>query len=85
MQTTPLLSRPCDKAMASFRSEWWPLVDFYVGVFDCIKGTSLECAESIYVKITETACVSDEFCYLKKEVGQIVHEFRQFVYVYRTV
>ena len=31
----------------------------------------------IYVKITETACVSDELCYLKEEVGQIVHEFRQ--------
>ena len=39
------------------------------------KGTSLECAESIYVKITETACVSDEIYRLLKkntEVGQIL-------------
>ena len=38
------------------------------------KATSLECAESIYVEITEAACVSDELCRLKEEevVGQIV-------------
>ena len=31
-QTAPLLSRPRDKAMASFRRECWPLVDLYLGV-----------------------------------------------------
>ena len=32
------------------------------------KSTALfECVESIYVKITETACVSDELCRLLKE------------------
>ena len=42
-------------------------VALYLGVFDwkvqrfCWpKGTSLECAESIYVKITEAACMYDE-------------------------
>ena len=57
--------------MASSRRECWLLVELYLGVFDwkvqrfCwLKGTSLECAESIYVKITETACVSDELCRL---------------------
>ena len=52
--------------MASFRKECWPLVALYLDVFDwkvqrfCWpKGTSLECAESIYVEITEAACVSD--------------------------
>ena len=57
----------------SFRRECWPLVGLYLGVFDwkvqrfCWpKGTSLECAESIYVKITETACVSDEIHRLLK-------------------
>ena len=70
-QTAPLLSRPRDKAMASFGREIWPLIDLYLGVFDwnvqrfcCPKGTSLECAESIYVKITEAACVCDELCHL---------------------
>ena len=69
--------------MASFRRECWPLVALYLGVFDWIvqrfcwpKGTSLECAESIYVKITVTTFVSDELCRLKEEeeeeVGQIV-------------
>ena len=68
-QTAPLLSKPCDKAMASFEDGVGPLVHLYLGVFDwkvqrfCwSKGTSLECAESIYVKTTETACVSDELC-----------------------
>ena len=41
-----------------------------IGVFLQIlcwpKGTLLECAESIYVKITETACVSDELCRLRR-------------------
>ena len=61
--------------MASFLdSVNWPLVDLYLGVFDwkvqrfCWpKGTSLECAELIYVKITETACVSDVLCRFKEE------------------
>ena len=66
--------------MASFRRECWQFVALYLGVFDwkvqrfCWpKGTSLECAESIYVKITETACVRDELCRFKEEgEGQIV-------------
>ena len=33
---------------------------------------SLECAESIYVRTTETTCLSDELC-LCKEDGQIVN------------
>ena len=59
-----------------------PLVDLYLGVFDwkvqrfCWrKGASLEFAESIYVKITETARVCEELCRLLKpeeEDGQIV-------------
>ena len=60
--------------MASFRRECCQFVALYLAVFDwkvqrfCWpKGTSLECAESIYVKITETACVSDELCRLKEE------------------
>ena len=60
--------------MASFRRECWPFVALYLSVFDwkvqrfCWpKGTSLECAESIYAKITETACVSDELCRLLKK------------------
>ena len=73
---------PPDKAMASFRRECWPFVALCLGVFDwkvqrfCWpKGTSLECAESIYVKTTGAACVSEELCRLKEEeeeVGQIV-------------
>ena len=69
-QTAPLLSKPRDKAMASFRRVL-PFVALYLGVFDwkvqrfCWpKGTSLQCAESIYV---EAACVSDELCRLKEE------------------
>ena len=68
--------------MASFRRECWPFVALYLGVFDwkvqrfCWpKGTSLECVESIYVKTTETACVSDQLCRFKEEEegeGQIV-------------
>ena len=65
---------PRVKAMASFRRECCQFVALYLAVFDwkvqrfCWpKGTSLECAESIYVKITETACVSDELCRLKEE------------------
>ena len=41
--------------------------DWKVKRFCWPKGTSLECAESIYVKITETACVNDELCRLLKE------------------
>ena len=46
-----------------------PRLALYLGVFDwkvqrfCWpKGTSLECAESIYVKTTGAACVSEELC-----------------------
>ena len=60
--------------MASFRRECWQFVALYLGVFDwkvhrfCWpKGTLLECAESIYVKTTETACVSDELCRFNEE------------------
>ena len=67
---------PRDKAMASLQRECWPLVALYLGVFDwkiyrfCWpKGTSLECAESISVKITEAACVCDEFMPFKREEG----------------
>ena len=49
------------------RRECRPFAALYLAVFDwkvqrfCWpKGTSLECAESIYVKITETACVSED-------------------------
>ena len=73
-QTAPLLSRPRDKAMASFGRDFWPLVDLYQVVFDwkvqrfCWpKGTSLECAESIYVKITEAACVCNDFIRRRKK------------------
>ena len=31
------------------------------------KGTSLECAKSIYVRTTETTCLSDELCLFKEE------------------
>ena len=54
--------------------ECWQFVALYLGVFDwkvqrfCWpKGTSLECVESIYVKTTETACVSNELCRFKEE------------------
>ena len=60
--------------MASFRRQCWPLVDLYLGSFDWklqgfarSKGTSLECAELIYVKITETTCSGDELCRFKEE------------------
>ena len=33
-QTAPLLSKPREKAMASFRRECWPLVALYLGGFD---------------------------------------------------
>ena len=52
----------------------WPFVVLYLAVFEwkvqrfCWPiGTSLECVESIYVKTTETACVSDELCRFKEE------------------
>ena len=77
--------KPRDKAMASFRRQCCRLVDLYLGVFYwkvqrfCWpKGTSLECAESIYVKTTETACVSDELCRLKEEEEE---EFKRFAYI----
>ena len=66
-----------------FPRQCWPLVDFYLGVFDwkvqifCWpKGTSLECAELIYVKITETVCVSDELCRFKEEEEEEEEEER---------
>ena len=41
--------------------------DWKVQRFCWPKGTSLECVESIYVKTTETACVSNELCRFKEE------------------
>ena len=41
-----------------------------------LKNTSLECAE---LKITETACVSDELCRLLKEEEEEEEEDRQIV------
>ena len=67
--------------MASFQGQFWLLADLYLVYFDwkvqrfCwLKGTSLECVESIYVKTTEAARVCEELCRLLKEedVGQIV-------------
>ena len=57
-----------DKAMASFQIECWPFVyfDWKVQRFCWPKGTSVECAESIYVKTTGPACVSEELCRMKK-------------------
>ena len=51
--------------------------DWKVQRFCWPKGTSLECAVSIYVKITETACVNDELCRLLKEEEE--EEDRQIV------
>ena len=53
--------------------------DWKIQRFCWPKGTSLECAESIYVKITETACVSDELCRLLKEEEEEEEEDRQIV------
>ena len=60
--------------MASFRRECWQFIALYLAVFDSKvqrfcwpKGTSLECVESINVKTTETARVSDELCRFKEE------------------
>ena len=41
------------------------------------KAHPIECAESIFVKTTESACASEELCRLKKKmkVGQIVTRF----------
>ena len=80
--------------MASFRRECCPFVALYLAVFDwkvqrfCWpKDTSLECAESICVKFTETACVCDElYRLLKKKKKKKLYrcwtnrEFRRFVY-----
>ena len=70
--------------MASFRRECWQFVALYLGVFDwkvqrfCwSKGTSLECVESIYVKTTETACVSNELRHFKEEEEE---KLRRFAY-----
>ena len=41
--------------------------EWKVQIFCLPKGTLLECAESIYVKTTETAFVSDELCRFKEE------------------
>ena len=72
-QTAPLLSRRLVTRQWRLLARWL-LVDLYLGVFDwkvqrfCWpKGTSLECAESIYVKIMEAACVSEELCRWKKK------------------
>ena len=69
--------------MASFRRECWQFVALYLSVFDwkvqrfCWpKGTSLECVESIYVKTTETACVSNELCRFKEEEEEEEEEER---------
>ena len=58
----------------SSRREFWLLVALYLGGFDwkvqrfCWpKGALLECAESIYVQIMETASVSDDVCLKKKK------------------
>ena len=58
--------------MASFRRQLTACI-FTPRHFDCKvrrfcwpKGTSLECMESIYVKTTEAACVSDKLCHLKR-------------------
>ena len=40
---------------------------FLTGKYKDSVGTSLECAELIYVKITENTCVSDELCRFKEE------------------
>ena len=69
----PIVSKPRDKQWCLSK------IDLYLGVFDwkvqrfCwSKGTSLECAESIFVKTTETACVSEcnELCRFKKKEGE---------------
>ena len=41
--------------------------DWKVQRFGWLKGTSLECVESIYVKTTGAACVSEELCRWKKK------------------
>ena len=68
----------------SFRRECCPFVALYLAVFDwkvqtfCWpKGTSLECAESISVKTTGAACVSEELCHFKEEEEE--EEERQIV------
>ena len=70
----------------SFQRECWPLVALYLGVFDwkvqrfCWpKGTSLECTESIYMKIMKAACVCDELCHLKRR-SWTNREFQRFAY-----
>ena len=57
-----------------FGGQFWPLLDLYLVYLDwkvqrfCwLKGTSLECMESIYVKTTGAAHVCEELCRLLKE------------------
>ena len=78
-QTAPLLSRRLVTRQRCFFSKrvlavcrFIPVSERKAQIFCWPKGTSLECVELIYVKITETACVSDEICRLFKEekVGQ---------------
>ena len=69
MKTAPLLSKPRGKSngvisrtvLAACRFIPTSVFDWKVQRFYRLKGTSLECME-IYVKTTETACVSDELC-----------------------
>ena len=81
-QTAPLLSKPCDHGI--FLKTVLAACRFIPRHFDwrfCwSKGTSLECAKSIYVKTIETACVSEELCCLKEEIVGQNGEFRQFSY-----
>ena len=56
-----------ESAASLYIALYLAVFDWKVQRFCWPKGTSLECAESIYVKITETACVSDELCRLKEE------------------
>ena len=73
-QTAPLLSRRLVTKQWRLFEECWALVALYLGVFDwkvqrfCwTKGTLLECVESIYVKTTGAACVSEELAMKKKK------------------
>ena len=59
-----LLSKPCDKAMVSFRRDCWQLVDILYSLESTkiLLAKRLECVKSIYVKTTGIACVSDKLC-----------------------
>ena len=78
MQTAPLPSKPRDKSNSIFSRTVLAVCTLY---FDLkykdpvwSKGTSLECAELIYMKTTDAACIGEELCCLLREedVGQIV-------------